>query len=314
MQVMPTRIRPLPLAAGLTGFFFATLTTRFISTQRGPTAPSSPVPNMSSQKTSWPVRSYTPRQRTWPYTAQDFRRQDNSPDPSFYSSPRFVTHIDDAAIATLREYYATVLPTAPGSRTLDFCSSWISHYPEQVENSVQNGEVKVVGLGMNKRELEANKVLNGGWAMGDLNEKPDLGQVLKDGGIGASDLFDVATNVVSTDYLTKPVEVLESLKKITKPGGRVHLVISNRCFPTKAIGRWLRVDEEERLQMVGDFLFFAGWEDIEIVELSDGVIRDAGTEGQGGGDEGLKGFMKMMGMGSGRRDPLWVVRGTKISE
>ncbi|WPA97506.1 uncharacterized protein RHO25_002116 [Cercospora beticola] len=313
---MPTRIRPLPFAAGLTGFFFATLTTRFISTQRGPTAPSSSVGKMSSQQTTWPVRSYTPRHKIWPYTAQDFRRQDNSPDPSFYSSPRFVTHIDDAAIATLREYYATVLPTAPGSRILDFCSSWTSHYPEQVESAVEKGEVEVVGLGMNKRELEANKVLNGGWAVGDLNEKAELSEVLQDGvlAVGESKKFDAATNVVSTDYLTKPVEVLESLRNITKPGGRVHLVISNRCFPTKAIGRWLRVDEEERLQMVGDFLFFAGWEDIEIVELSDGVIRDAGTSGQGGGDEGLKGFMKMMGMGSGRRDPLWVVRGTKIGE
>lgn len=207
-----------------------------------------------------------------------------------------------------------MLPTTSGSKILDFCSSWISHYPEQVESAVEKGEVEVVGLGMNKRELEANKVLNGGWTVGDLNEKADLSEILQDGGIGTSGKFDAATNVVSTDYLTKPVEVLESLKKITKPGGRVHLVISNRCFPTKAIGRWLRVDEEERLQMVGDFLFFAGWEDIEIVELSDGVIRDAGTEGQGGGDEGLKGFMKMMGVGSGRRDPLWVVRGTKIGE
>lgn len=83
------------------------------------------------------------------------------------------------------------------------------------------------------------------------------------------------------------------------------MVISNRCFPTKAISRWLRVREEERLEMVGDFLHFAGWKGIEIVELSNGKV-----EGDGGGSEGgLKGLMAYIGMN--HRDPLWVVRAVK---
>ncbi len=41
----------------------------------------------------------------WPeeafFRATDFQRQDESTDTSFYSSPRFVTHIDDPAIKAL---------------------------------------------------------------------------------------------------------------------------------------------------------------------------------------------------------------------
>ncbi|KAI6892330.1 hypothetical protein KC355_g21004 [Hortaea werneckii] len=116
-------------------------------------------------------------------------------------------------------------------------------------------------------------------------------------------LLDATTCVVSTDYLVQPLTVFSSLLRLTKPGGSVHLAISNRCFPTKAIARWLQVDEEERLQMVGDYLFFAGWKRIEIVELSDGRVRggdDGGEEQQGGGgggaDGGLGAFMKALGM------------------
>ncbi|KAF2206640.1 hypothetical protein CERZMDRAFT_115647 [Cercospora zeae-maydis SCOH1-5] len=266
-----------------------------------------------SSSSPWPTRPYTPRHKTFPYTPSDFLRQDPSPDTSFYSAPRFVTHIDVAAIETLKAYYANELPQAPGTRILDVCSSWVSHFPEPLEKAVDKGQVSVVGVGMNRRELERNGMLNGGRVVGDLNQKPDVGEVLREAGVSVScgdekEGFDAVTNVVSTDYLIHPVAVLESLRGIVKPGGRVHLVISNRCFPTKVIRRWLEVGEEERVLMVGDFLYFAGWEGIEIVELSDGVVRDGGGGAEGRGDEGLKGFMRMMGMGSGRRDPLWVVR------
>lgn len=223
-----------------------------------------------------------------------------------------MTHIDDAAIASLRNYYDAVLPRS--GRVLDFCSSWVSHYPERVESAVKAGELRVVGLGMNRAELEANDVLNGGRGVVDLNLKPDVGAALREmeakDGVDGGGLLDAATNVVSTDYLTQPVEVLRSLRDVMQEGGRVHLVISNRCFPTKAIDRWLKVSEEERLNMVGDFLHFAGWKEIEIVELSSGKVDgDEGNGGAGGAQRSLQNFMSWMGMAS--RDPLWVVRAVK---
>ncbi|KAK1814527.1 hypothetical protein LTR12_011081 [Friedmanniomyces endolithicus] len=261
---------------------------------------------MTSSTTPWPVKQYTPRHQTWPYTPSDFTRQDPSPDSSFYSSPRFVTHIDDAAISTLRSYYDAVLPRQ--GRILDFCSSWVSHYPPAVENAAAKGELQVIGLGMNEAELEANKVLNAGRVLVDLNVSPDIATALREAKLvdpsNDQGFLDASTNVVSTDYLTAPLPVLTSLHALTKPGGTVHLVISNRCFPTKAVNRWLRVSEEERLLMIGDYLHFAGWAEIEIVELSNGRVEEGG-EAKGG----LQGWMGWMG--GGGRDPLWVVRGTR---
>lgn len=263
---------------------------------------------MASTK-HWPVRIYTPRHTSWPYNPSDFTRQDSSADFSFYSDARFVTHIDDAAIGSLREYYDTVLPRK--GRILDFCSSWVSHYPKAVEDAAAAGDLRVTGMGMNKAELEKNDVLNAGRLLVDLNEKPEIASALRDAGaIGEAEdeKLDASSNVVSTDYLTQPVAVLSSLREATKSGGTVHLAISNRCFPTKAIQRWLRVGENERLMMVGDFLHFAGWQKIEIVELSNGKVEGGG--GQQAAEQGsLRGLRAFMGMNS--RDPIWVVRATK---
>lgn len=38
---------------------------------------------------------------TFPFRADDFQRFDESPDSQFYETPRFVTHIDNSAIAAL---------------------------------------------------------------------------------------------------------------------------------------------------------------------------------------------------------------------
>ncbi|QIW95644.1 hypothetical protein AMS68_001162 [Peltaster fructicola] len=257
---------------------------------------------MSAASPASPVRTFTPRHTSWPYEPEDFKRMDESRDGGFYSSPRYVTHIDDRAIASLREYYDTVLPHR--GRILDFCSSWISHYPGPVEDAASSGQLKIIGMGMNKAELDANELLNSGRLLIDLNDTPDIaGPLTKAGAVGTTEdeKLDAATCVVSIDYLNKPVEVLKSLREVTKQGGRVHLTISNRCFPTKAVARWLGISEDERLLMVGDYLQFAGWSDIEIVELSNGRLEEQQASGNT-----LQNFMGMIGMNS--RDPLWVVR------
>lgn len=187
---------------------------------------------------------------------------------------------------------------------------------EEEKGEGARGKVQITGLGMNYQELEANPILNNGRICWDLNVEPDLKVALTSSTNTNTNKtiskFDISTSALSIDYLTSPISVLSSLLDLTNEGGSVHLVISNRCFPTKAIARWLRVDEEERVQMVGDFLHFAGWKGIEIVEVCDGEVRvetRAGEEGEGEG-EGLKRLMRMMGRR--RRDPLWVVRGWKM--
>lgn len=189
----------------------------------------------------------------------------------------------------------------------------MSHYPQRLEEAVDKGDLRVVGMGMNKAELDANQYLNAGRLLVDLNNHPNINTALTDAkviGPSEAEKLDASTCVVSIDYLTKPVEVLQSLRAATKTGGSVHLTISNRCFPTKAMSRWLRVTEDERLQMVADFLHFADWKRIEIVELSNGKLEEEHGVDQGVPQGGLQGLMKWMGMGMGR-DPLWVVRAVK---
>lgn len=144
--------------------------------------------------------------------------------------------------------------------------------------AAEKGELVVLGTGMNEQELRRNPVLKA-FSVQDLNEDPDIA-LPREQNVN----LDASTCVVSIDYLTKPVEVLESIRARTNEGGKVHLAISNRCFPTKVVGRWLRINEEERLNMVGDYLHWAGWKDIEIVS----VVQ-----------------------ASWLKDPLWVVRATK---
>ena len=135
---------------------------------------------------------------------------------------------------------------------------------------------------MNKSELSQNPIFTR-WTIQDLNEEPDVKLPRDDGELK----LDASTCVVSVDYLTKPVDVLQSIRRQTSRGAKVHLVISNRCFPTKVVGRWLQVSEDERLEMVGDYLWWSGWRQIEIVT----VVKAT--------------WMK---------DPLWVVRATNTSE
>ncbi len=58
-----------------------------------------------------------------------FRRQDESADERFYDFPRFVTHIDEAAIEAVTELYRKFFPE--GGAILDLMSSWVSHLPEE---------------------------------------------------------------------------------------------------------------------------------------------------------------------------------------
>jgi len=260
---------------------------------------------------AWPSRRYTPRYAAWPYTPSDFARADESPDALFYAAPRFVTHIDSSAIARLSAYYGTTLPRS--GTLLDFCSSWTSHYPPEVvaaarggsgsstSTSTSRGTLRVLGAGLNAAELRRNELLTGDSAriVQDLNEDPDLEPALRaavEGMEGAAErgLLDAATCVVSIDYLARPLEVLSSVRRCMSAGASVHLAVSNRAFWDKVVRRWMAVGEDERLLMVADYLHFAGFEDVEIVDLC-------------APDEQPKGWMAMFG--SMESDPLWVVRG-----
>jgi SAM-dependent methyltransferase len=181
-----------------------------------------------------------------------FRRIDEEPDPEFYSFPRFVTHIDDGAIAAVTQLYREWLP--PGGAVLDLMSSWISHLPPEVAYR------RVVGLGMNAEELDRNSRLDA-WIVHDLNAEPVLPF--------AAGEFDAAAICVSVDYLVHPVAVLRDLGRVVRPGGPVVITFSNRCFPTKVIAAWRASDDTEHVDLVARFLDAAGcWTAMESLDRS----------------------------------------------
>ncbi len=181
---------------------------------------------------------------------QAFRRQDETSDSRFYHQPRFVTHIDDGAIAAVIQVYREHLP--PGGAILDLMSSWVSHFPPDVEYG------KTVGLGMNQAELAANPRLRS-FVVHDLNVNPVL--PFADGE------FDAATLCVSIDYLTKPQEVLRDAARVVRVGGPLIITFSDRCFPTKAVLAWLSANDTGRKRLVRDWLAESGrWEQVEVFD------------------------------------------------
>jgi SAM-dependent methyltransferase len=169
------------------------------------------------------------------------RRMDEAPDEEFYRTPRLVTHIDEGAIAAVAQLYREFFP--PGGAVLDLMSSWISHLPPEVEYG------RVVGLGMNEVELRENPRLDA-YVIQDLNRNPSL--PFGDGE------FDGAGICVSVDYLTQPVEVLREVGRVLKVGSPLVVTFSNRCFPTKAVAIWQRLDDGGHVRLVEGYLREAG--------------------------------------------------------
>lgn len=174
--------------------------------------------------------------------AEALAKRDPSPDSLFYARPRFVTHIDDRAIAAVTDLYRRSF--APGDVLLDLMSSWVSHLPDDI---VYGG---VVGLGMNRAELEANPRLSRRIVQ-DLNRLSTL--PLDDGG------FDGAAVCVSVQYLQQPVAVMREVLRVLKPGAPFVVTFSDRCFPTKAVAIW-QAGDIDNAALVSLYLARAGFE------------------------------------------------------
>lgn len=252
----------------------------------------------------------------WPYTDQDMGRLDASKDTNFYDAPRFVTHIDDRAIASLKDFYreemaALALKMKDGSSdsvdVLDLCSSWISHLPDKEDDIIPFG--RVVGVGMNEEELKANPQLNEFFVQ-DLNENPRMSQF-------EDQSFDVICNVVSVDYLTKPREIFQEMHRILRPGGIALMSFSNRCFPSKAVQMWLNADDIGRMTIVGSYFHYsADWSSIEALDIVPAKLENPTAPSMKDiWSNPAKGFAWMTTASAVQKqnngDPMFVVKGIK---
>ena len=170
-----------------------------------------------------------------------FRRNDEAPDEEFYRTPRLVTHIDEWAIAAVTQLYRELFPV--GGEILDLMSSWVSHLPPEI------GYRRVIGLGMNQVELRHNDRLDA-YVVQNLNTNSELP-------FGEAK-FDGCGICVSIDYLTRPAEVLREVGRVLKVGAPTIISFSNRCFPTKAVEIWHRLDDRGRMRLVEGYFQEAG--------------------------------------------------------
>jgi SAM-dependent methyltransferase len=181
-----------------------------------------------------------------------FRRIDDSDDEGFYAAPRFVVHIDDAAITKVGEIYAQLLPH--GGAILDLMSSWRTHLTPKVHAS------RVVGVGLNRAEMEDNPQLTDA-VVHNVSTNPRL--PFDDA------QFDGAIMTVSVQYLIHPVETFADVGRVLKPGAPFIVTFSNRMFPTKAVAIWQYLDERDRVGLVGRYFKESGaFDRVEEIDKS----------------------------------------------
>ncbi len=175
------------------------------------------------------------------FSDHPFQRRDEKADSLFYTSPRFISHIDDHAKEVVRKCYHGYLKE--GMRVLDLMGSWESHLPGDLEFC------GVTGLGINRSELLKNQILTD-YIVHDLNHTPSLPF--------DSESYDVVVCTSSVEYLTQPFEVFREVHRILKPGGHFVVVFSNRWFPPKVVKIWTGIHEFERMGLVTEYFMESG--------------------------------------------------------
>jgi len=185
------------------------------------------------------------------FSDDPFQRTDNAIDTEFYSSPRYINHLDETAQAQLKSVYFDLIPAH--SDVLDLMSSINSHIDQRFQLK------KITGLGLNKKELEANPLLDER-IIHDINQDQRL------------PFDDASFNTVicslSIEYVTQPARLFDEVARILRPHGRFIISFSNRWFPTKAVQVWNNLHDFERIGLVMEhFIESAHFGDINTYSL-----------------------------------------------
>ena len=181
----------------------------------------------------------------------NYQRQklDESNDENFYSDPKFVYHLD----ANFRNYLSNIYKNElkDNSTVLDLMSSWDSYLPPEIKYK------KVIGHGLNKKELEKNKNLNSFWIQ-NFNSSQKI--PLDSGSI------DYCLMVAAWQYLQYPENLAKEIARILSNKGKILVSFSNRAFWHKAPNIWTASTEEERLKYVRKVLISNGFKEPRIIK------------------------------------------------
>jgi SAM-dependent methyltransferase len=217
-------------------------------------------------------------------TSAQRQKQDGVSDREFYSTPRFVTHVDRTFLRQLTELYRQRIPA--GSAVLDIGASHISHLPPGVAYK------EVVGHGLNATEVRCPpsprcSVLRARltWLHPQLARNPALSRFFvrdlntdPDGWALADQSFDAVTCCVSVQYLQQPERVFCEVYRVLKPGGCAIFAFSTRMFASKAIAAWRDGTSYSRVSLVRSYFQavrgFSAPELVTSVPLADDTLLD----------------------------------------
>ena len=177
------------------------------------------------------------------------KKLDESNDEEFYSDPKFVYHLD----ANFRNYLSSIYKNEinDNSTVLDLMSSWDSYLPKEKKYR------KVIGHGLNKKELERNKTLNSFWIQNfNLSQEIPL----------TSGSVDYCLMVAAWQYLQYPENITKEVARILNGEGKILVSFSNRAFWHKAPNIWTTSTEEERVKYVRKVLITNGFKEPRIIK------------------------------------------------
>ena len=182
-------------------------------------------------------------------TYQQRQKSDESDDSLFYSSPKFVYHLDSNFRKNLSELYEKEIEN--NSSVLDLMSSWDSYLPKNIKYK------KVIGHGLNKEELEKNKAFDDYWIQNfNINQKIPL----------KNETIDFCLMVAAWQYLQFPEKIAEEIARILNQNGKVIIAFSNRAFWHKAPNIWTYSNEIERIEYVRNILVRNGFCEPTIIK------------------------------------------------
>ena len=179
---------------------------------------------------------------------QQRRKPDETNDSEFYSTPKFVYHLDLNFRNNLSELYAKEIQN--DSSVLDLMSSWDSYLPKNIKYK------KVIGHGLNKEELSTNKAFDDYWIQNfNINQKIPH----------ENETFDYCLMVAAWQYLQYPEKIAEEIARILNKNGKIIIAFSNRAFWHKAPNIWTYSSENERIEYVRNILVANGFCEPRII-------------------------------------------------
>jgi len=180
---------------------------------------------------------------------QQRQKPDETNDSLFYSTPKFVYHLDSNFRKTLSELYKDEIEN--NSIVLDLMSSWDSYLPKNIKYK------KVIGHGLNNEELQRNKAFENYWIQ---NFNIDQKVPLEDATI------DYCLMIAAWQYLQYPERIAEEIARVLTQKGKLIIAFSNRAFWHKAPNIWTYSNEEERINYVRNILVANGFCEPRVIK------------------------------------------------